>query len=148
MPSTVTTNVGTPTRFGSRVGNLTRDPELRYSTKGAAWASCGLAVNSRRRKDDGSFEDLPTEFLDLVCFGDLAEHVAECLHKGDRVVVVGRFEESSYSASDGTERTTTKLLADDIGASLRFAALEVSKVIRTSASASDTESYGFSEEPF
>lgn len=143
-----TTSVEASTRYGSRMGNLTRDPELRYSTKGAAWASCGLAVNRRKRNDDGSFEELPPEFYDLVCFGDLAEHVAECLHKGDRVVVVGRLEESSYSASDGTARTTTKLLADDIGASLRFATAQVTKVVRKSACASDSESYGFSEEPF
>ena len=97
MPSDLATTVETPARLGSRVGNLTRDPELRYSTKGTAWASCGLAVTRRKRNDDGTFEDLPTEFYDLVCFGELAEHVAECLHTGDRVVVVGRLEEDKYT---------------------------------------------------
>lgn len=147
MSTDQATTIETPTRYGSRVGNLTRDPVLRYSAKGSAWASCGLAVNRRKRNDDGTFEDLPTEFYDLVCFGDLAEHVAESLSKGDRVVVVGRLEEDRYSAQDGTERTTTKLVADDIGVSLRFATVSVERIERK-APAPSGGGYGFSQEAF
>jgi single-strand DNA-binding protein len=93
---------------------------LRHSATGTAWVSCGLAVNQRRRSDDGRFEDLAPEFYDLVCFGDLAEHLIDSVHKGDRVVVVGRVEHRRYSSTDGTDRTARKLVADDIGASLRF----------------------------
>jgi single-strand DNA-binding protein len=145
--NTTTTTVETPVRRTSQVGNLTREPVLRYSASGTAWASSGLAVNRRTRKDDGTFEDLLPEFYDLVCFGDLAEHVAESLTKGDRVVVAGRLEEDRYTARDGTERTTAKLVADDIGASLRFATLNVERVERT-APVRKPDGYGYSEEPF
>jgi single-strand DNA-binding protein len=145
--SMTTTATDTPARYGSRFGNLTRDPELRYSAKGSAWASCGLAVTPRRRTDDGSFEDLPPEFYDLVCFGDLAEHVAECLHKGDRVVAVGRIEEEHWTGKDGAERTTTKLVAEEVGPSLRFATVHVERVERRGPAAPGA-GYGFSQEPF
>jgi single-strand DNA-binding protein len=148
MTSNTTTSVETPVRRISQVGNLTREPMLRYSASGTAWVSSGLAVNRRKRKDDGTFEDLPPEFYDLVCFGDLAERVAESLKKGDRVVVVGRLEEDHYTARDGTERTTAKLVADDIGASLRFATLNVERVRRTTPPEPEPEGYGYSEEPF
>ncbi len=91
---------------------------------------------------------LPPEFYDLVCFGDLAERVAESLTKGDRVVVVGRLEEDRYTARDGTERTTAKLVADDIGASLRFATVKVERVGRTTPPEPEPEGYGYSEEPW
>ena len=128
-------------------GNLTRDPELRFSTKGTAWCTAGLAVNRRRRLDDGGYEELPPEFYELVCFGDLAERVAECLAKGDRVVVTGRVETETWTGHDGTERTTRKLVADDVGASLRFAAVTVERTRRSGPSEPE-EGYGCSEEPF
>ena len=133
-------------RYTTLAGNLTRDPELRFSSKGTAWCSAGLAVNRRRRLDDGSYEDLPAEFYELTCFGDLAEHVAECLGKGDRVVAAGRLETETWTGRDGTERTTTKLLADDVGASLRFATATLDRTERRSPS--DDDGYGHSEEPF
>ena len=73
----------TPKSTVTRVGNLTRDPELRYSAKGAAWATTALAVDRRKRCDDGTWEEMVPEFYDMVCFGDLAENVAGCLSKGD-----------------------------------------------------------------
>jgi single-strand DNA-binding protein len=141
------TTTETPARYGSRFGNLTRDPELRYSAKGSAWASCGLAVTRRKRNDDGTFEDLPTEFYDLVCFGELAEHVAESLRKGDRVVAVGRIEEERWSGKDGSERTTTKLVAEEVGPSLRFATATVERTERKGPAAPATDN-GYSEEPW
>jgi single-strand DNA-binding protein len=113
------------------VGNLTRDPQLRYSAKkGAAWTTCGMAVNQRRRRDDGTLEELPPTFYSLVCFGDLAENMAESLTKGDRVIVFGRTEEERWKGNDGSERVTTKLIADDIGASLRHGRVEVHRASR------------------
>ena len=126
-------------------GNLTRDPELRFSTKGTAWCTAGLAVNRRRRLDDGGYEELPPEFYELVCFGDLAERVAECLAKGDRVVVTGRVETETWTGHDGAERTTTKLLADDVGVSLRFATVTLARTERRSPA---DGGYGCREEPF
>ena len=134
-------------RVTTLAGNLTRDPELRFSTKGTAWCTAGFAVNRRCRLDDGGYEDLLPEFYELVCFGDLAEHVAECLSKGDRVVVTGRVETETWTGHDGTERTTAKLVADDLGVSLRFAAVTLERTRRSAPSQPDG-GYGCSEEPF
>ena len=103
------------------VGNLTRDPELHFSAKGTAWCPIGLAVHETERTADGSYEELPTEFLELVCFRDLAEHAAESLCKGSRVIATGRLEDDTWTGKDGAERVTRKLVVDDLGPSLRFA---------------------------
>ena len=102
-------------------GNLTRDPELRYSAKGTAWCSIGLAVHEAERTADGSYEEPPTEFFELVAFRDLAEHAAESLSKGSRVIATGRLEDDTWTGKDGAERVTRKLVVDDLGPSLRFA---------------------------
>ena len=129
---TTTTRAPTSSTYRTLVGNLTCDPKLRFSSKGTAWCSAGFAVNPRRRLDDGSYEELAAEFYELVCLGDLAEHVAECLAKGDRVVAVGRVETETWTGDDGAERTTRKLLADDVGASLRFGVAGLDRTERRS----------------
>ena len=144
-----TTDTPATVRHRTLCGNLTRDPELHYSAKGTAWATCGLAVNRTKRVDDGSFEDLPPEFYDLVCFGDLAENVAQVLAKGTRVVAVGKLDEEAWTGRDGTERVTQKLICDDIGASLRFATVEVTATTRKVGDEPGAPpSSGFDEEPF
>jgi len=120
----------TKVRTVTRSGNLTRDPELRYSAKGAAWVTSGLAVNRRVRNEAGEWEDAPTEYFELVCFGDLAENVAACLSKGDRVVVVGKVEDQHWTGRDGVERNGHKLVVDDMGASLRHGTVEVNRTTR------------------
>ena len=126
----MSTTEGTVTPKVTRIGNLTRVPELRYSAKGAAWVTTAMAVDRRQRGDDGTWEDLDPEFYDVVCFGDLAENVATCLSKGDRVVVVGKIEERQWTGRDGVERTGYKLVVHDIGASLRHGTVEVNRTNR------------------
>lgn len=142
---TTTTDAPTASAYRTFVDNLTCDPELHFSTRGSAWCSTGLALNRRRRLDDGGYENLATECYELTCFGDLAEHVAGCLGRGDRVVARGRIETETWTGRDGAERTTTKLLADDVGASLRFATARVERTERRSPA---FESDGYREEPF
>ena len=126
--STMTTD--TKVRTVTRSGNLTRDPELRYSAKGAAWVTSGLAVNRRVRNEAGEWEDAPTEYFDLVCFGGLAESVAECLACGDRVVLQGRLEHDTWTGRDRVERTTKKIVVDDLGVSLRHGTVQVDRTGR------------------
>ena len=121
----------------TRVGNLTRDPELRYSAKGGAWVTTAMAVDRRRRCDDGTWEDMAPDFLDVVCFGDLAENVAASLTKGDRVVVVGKIEDQQWTGRDGVERTGHKLIVDDMGASLRYGMIEVNRTSRKGPAPTD-----------
>ena len=118
----------TKVRTVTRSGNLTRDPELRYSAKGAAWTTCGLAVECRIRHEDGTFEDGPTEFYDLVAFGTLAEDMVECLAKGDRVILQGRLEHDTWTGRDGLERTTKKIVVDDLGASVKYGTVQVDRI--------------------
>ena len=116
-------------RYVTLAGNITRDPELRFSSKGTAWCSVGLAVTPRARGDDGTWTDGETTFYELVTFGDMAEHVAE-LAKGTRVVACGKVEVETWTGKDGTERETLKLLADEVGASLRYASVDVRRTSR------------------
>jgi single-strand DNA-binding protein len=127
---TTTTEAPARVHYRTLVGNLTRDPELRFSTKGTPWSSCGLAVNRRTREDDGTYVDEPPEFFELVCFGDTAERLAESITKGGRGIVWGKVEEDTWTAKDGTERAALKLVADEVGASLRFASVAVSRAER------------------
>ena len=104
------------------VGNMTRDPELRYTANGVPVASYGLAWN-RKDKDD---QDIAS-FFDVTCWRDLAEHVAESLGKGTRVVVYGRIEQDTWENSDGEKRSKVKVVAEEIAPSLRWATATVEK---------------------
>ncbi len=104
------------------VGNITRDPELRFTPGGMAVASFGLAWN--RRRQDGEEE---TSFFDVTCFRNLAENVAESLTKGARVIVYGTLQQRSWETSDGDRRSKVEILADDVGPSLRWATAEVTR---------------------
>ncbi|MDA8071940.1 MAG: single-stranded DNA-binding protein [Actinomycetota bacterium] len=108
-------------------GNLTRDPEIRYSREGQANATFGLAVN-RRWQPRGSDEwEESTSFFDVVCWRDLAENVALSLVKGSRVVVTGRLDQHVWETDAGERRSRVEITADDVGASLRYATAEVSR---------------------
>ena len=108
-------------------GNLTRDPELRFTPSGQATASFGLAVN-RRWKDRQSGEWLEaTSFFDVVCWHELAENVSESLAQGARVVVAGRLEQRSWETPEGERRSKVEVVADDLGASLRWSTVTLNK---------------------
>jgi single-strand DNA-binding protein len=113
-------------------GNLTRDPEIRYTRDGQATTSLSVAVNRRWQNRQTQEWEESTSFFDIVCWRDLAENVALSLTKGARVVVTGRLEQRSWETEDGETRTKVELVADDIGASLRFATVDIHKVQRHS----------------
>jgi single-strand DNA-binding protein len=106
-------------------GNLTRDPEVRYTNDGQAATTFGLAVNRRwQRRGSDEWEE-STSFFDVVCWRELAENVALSLTKGSRVVVTGRLEQRHWETEEGDKRSKVEVVADDVGASLRFATAEV-----------------------
>ena len=111
------------------VGNVTRDPELRYTTGGRGVASFGLAVN-RRYQSNGEWQE-QTSFFDVVAWGTLGENAAGSLNKGTRVVVVGRLEQRSWDTQEGDKRSKIEVVADEIGPSLRWAQAQVQKTTRT-----------------
>ncbi len=111
----------------SKVGRLTRDPELRFGKTGTAVATFGLAVKPYVPKGEPEAE---TVFYEVVTFGGLAEHVAACLLKGDRAVVVGKGEIEHWKDRDGVERTTKKIICDAAGPDLRFAGVDIHRAQR------------------
>jgi single-strand DNA-binding protein len=119
-------------------GNLTRDPEIRYTRDGNANSSFGLAVN-RRWQARGSDEwEEATSFFDVVCWRDLAENVALSLVKGSRVIVTGRLEQRTWENDEGERRSRVELAADDVGPSLRFATAEVTRTERLASQLPDS----------
>lgn len=115
------------------VGNVTRDPELRFSQNGVAFLTFGIAINVRRKAQDGSWEDADPEFHDVVAWRELAENAAESLAKGQRVIVTGELRQRSWTDQDGAKRTKTELVAEDIGVSTRFATVQSTRTRREPA---------------
>ena len=104
------------------VGNVTRDPELRFTQGGMAVANFGVAWN--KKKQDGEEE---VSFFDVSCFRQLAENVAESITKGTRVVIYGTLQQRSWENQEGERRSKVEIIADDIAPSLKWAAAEVRK---------------------
>lgn len=114
-------------------GNLTRDPELRFTQAGKGVANFGVACTDRRRGADGQWEDTDAEFFDVSAWERLGDNVADSLRKGDRVIVVGRLKQRSYKTNDGDKRSKVEIVADVVGPSLRWAVAQPTKDNRNSS---------------
>jgi len=128
-------------------GNLTREPEIRYTREGQATAQLGVAVN--RRWQDRSTQEWQeaVSYFDVICWRDLAENVALSLSKGMRVVVTGRLEQRTWDNEEGEHRSKVEITADEIGPSLRFATADVQRNERRATddqTESDSEAEGAS----
>ena len=111
------------------VGNLTDDPELRFTPNGAAVANFRLAVTPRVREGD-SWKDGETSFFRINVWRQQAENVAESLTKGSRAMVIGRLRTRSWETPEGEKRSVTEVEADEIGPSLKFATAKVERSSR------------------
>ena len=109
------------------VGNITRDPELRFTNTGQANVTFGLAVNRRWQNRQTQEWEEATSFFDVVCWREMAENVSETLSRGARVIVNGRLEQRSWETQDGDKRSKVEVIADEIGPSLRWATAQVTK---------------------
>jgi single-strand DNA-binding protein len=113
------------------VGNLTADPELRFTQSGAAVASFTVASTPRTfDKASGEWKDCEALFLRCNVWRQVAENVAESLTRGSRVLVSGRLRQRSFETKEGEKRTVIELEVDEIGPSLRYATAKVNKVSR------------------
>lgn len=110
------------------IGNLTMDPELRFTPSGIAMARIGLAVN-RRYQRDGEWQEQTSFFYGTV-WREQAESVAESLQKGARVIVSGQMEQRTWQDKDGNDRESIEVRIDEIGPSLRWATATVNKTQR------------------
>lgn len=110
------------------IGNLTADPELRTIGSGATVASFTIASTPRTyNRQTNQMEDGQTLFMRCSAWRDLADHCAQSLTRGMRVIAQGRLQQRSYQANDGTNRTVVEMQVDEIGPSLRFATAQVTR---------------------
>ncbi|MGI5212638.1 single-stranded DNA-binding protein [Plantactinospora sp. CA-290183] len=117
------------------IGNLTDDPELRFTPSGAAVAKFRVASTPRfMDKASGEWKDGEPLFLACTVWRQAAEHVAESLQRGARVIVSGRLRQRSYETREGEKRTVIELEVDEIGPSLRYATAKVQKMARSGGS--------------
>ncbi len=124
------------------VGNLTDDPELRYTPNGAAIAKFRVAVSRRGKDESGQWKDLETSFFRVNAWRSLGENAAESLTRGSRVVVIGRLRTSSWETPEGERRSSTEIEADDLGPSLRWATAKVERQQRGGGDWSESVSVG------
>lgn len=115
------------------IGNLTRDPELRYTASGRALASFGLAVN-RRYQANGEWQE-QVSYFNVTAWGDLGENAAASLTKGSRAIVFGRLEQREYENREGEKRTIVEVVAEEVGASLRWAQAQIERTQRSEGGA-------------
>ncbi len=126
------------------IGNVTKDPELRFTASGQATASFGIAVNRRWQNRQTNDWEEQVSFFNVVTWREMAENVAESLHKGSRVIVTGRLEQRSWETPDGDKRSVVDIVADEIGPSLRWA---TAQVVRNERRPGDNEGSGGSGAP-
>jgi single-strand DNA-binding protein len=116
------------------VGNLTADPELRFTPSGAAVASFTVASTPRTfDRQTNEWKDGDALFLRCSIWRQAAENVAESLQRGMRVVVTGRLQQRSYETREGEKRTVVEMQVDEVGPSLRYATAKVNRTQRGSS---------------
>jgi single-strand DNA-binding protein len=130
-------------------GNLTADPELRFTPSGAAVASFTVAATSRTfDKTANQWRDGEALFLRCTLWRQAAENLAESLRRGDRVIITGRLRQRSFQTREGDKRTMIELDVDEIGASLKFTTLKLTNTDRVTAQAPASEQTADDEPPF
>lgn len=136
MPNTVTFE-----------GNITQDPELRFTPAGTAVATFGIADNRRWNDADGKPREA-TDFMDIVCWQQLGENVAESLRKGMRVVIVGKARQSRWVDKDGGKHSKHELVADSVSVCLRWATVDPAAIVKNpSKGTAMPEDVRFEEDP-
>ncbi len=142
------------------VGNVTRDPELKFLNSGQAALRLAVAVSRRWQNRQTQEWEEKTSFFDVSAYGPMAENAASTLAKGARVVVTGRMEQRSWETESGEKRNAFEIVADEIAPSLRWATAVVTRTPRAEGGSSsysdrpapvrtnEPSTYAFDEEPF
>src|SRR5690606_15990322 len=109
------------------VGNLTRDPEVKYTKNGKAYCRFSVAHNHRWRNNQTQEWDEKVSFVDAIAWGSTAENLADSLGKGDRVIVLGRLDLEQWETDQGEKRSKLAIVAEAVAADLQFATVEATK---------------------
>jgi single-strand DNA-binding protein len=112
------------------VGNLTDDPELRFTPQGVAVANFRIAVSRRVKDESGQWKDGETSFFKVNCWRQLAENVAESLTRGSRTMITGRLRMRQWETQEGEKRSVVEIEADEVGPSLKWATAKVERTSR------------------
>lgn len=120
------------------IGNVTRDPELRFTPSGQAIATFGLAVNRRWQNRQTQEWEEQVSFFDVTCWAQLGQNVSDTLVKGSRAIVSGRLEQRSWETDQGDKRSKVEIIADEVGPSLRWATADITRNERREADAPST----------
>ena len=107
------------------VGNVTREPELKFLNSGTASVKFGLAVNKRWQNKQTQEWEEAVSFFDVVAYGPIAENIANSLHKGNRAIVSGSVEQRTWETDKGEKRSVVEINAAEVGPSLRFNAVDI-----------------------
>ena len=131
------------------IGNLTADPELRITSSGTSVANFTVASTPRTfDRQSGEWKDAEALFLRCTLWRQPAEHLAESLRRGDRVIVVGRLRQRSFDTRDGDKRTVIECDVTEVGASLQFRQVKLTAPTRTGTSGHGDSQFGDDEPPF
>jgi single-strand DNA-binding protein len=143
------------------VGNVTRDPELKFLNSGQAALRLSIAVNRRWQNRQTQEWEERVSYFEVVGYGAMAENAANSLSKGARVIVSGRLEQRSWETENGDKRSIVEINADEIGPSLKWATAVVTRTPRAEGSnfqssdrpaaaprSNEPSTYAFDEEPF
>jgi single-strand DNA-binding protein len=142
------------------VGNITRDPELKFLNSGQAAVRLSVAVNRRWQNRQTQEWEERVSYFEVTGYGSMAENAANSLTKGTRVLVTGRLEQRSWETENGDKRSIVEINADEIAPSLKFATAVVTRTPRAEGSNfqpsgdrptprnNEPTSYAFDEEPF
>jgi single-strand DNA-binding protein len=143
------------------VGNVTRDPELKFLNSGQAALKLSIAVNRRWQNRQTQEWEERVSYFEVVGYGAMAENAANSLTKGARVIVSGRLEQRSWETENGDKRSIVEINADEIGPSLKWATAVVTRTPRAEGSnfqsgerpaaaprTNEPSGYAFDEEPF
>jgi single-strand DNA-binding protein len=143
------------------VGNVTRDPELKFLNSGQAALKLSIAVNRRWQNRQTQEWEERVSYFEIVGYGAMAENAANSLVKGSRVIVSGRLEQRTWETENGDKRSIVEINADEIGPSLKWATAVVTRTPRAEGSnfqssdrpaaaprTNEPGSYAFDEEPF
>jgi single-strand DNA-binding protein len=143
------------------IGNITRDPELKFLNSGQAAVRLSVAVNRRWQNRQTQEWEERVSYFEVTGYGAMAENAANSLAKGTRVIVSGRLEQRSWETENGDKRSIVEINADEIGPSLKWATAVVTRTPRAEGSnfqssdrpaaaprTNEPSSYAFDEEPF
>jgi single-strand DNA-binding protein len=132
--------------FVSLVGNLTDDPEVRFTPQGTQVGSFRLACTPRIRQGD-TWTDGETSYFTVTCWRELAAHAADSLSKGDRTLVFGRLKTRSWETPEGERRSVVEVEAEEVGPSLKWATAKPQRATSKARAANGPSKGGTFDEP-